>query len=65
MKKKSENKIKMSKGENKTKSIVNDFDITIVLIFNKYHQFRTQHKFISINFIRKKHICSITKDTEV
>ena len=35
--------------------------ITIVLIPNKYYQFRTQHKFIGINFTREKHIGSIAK----
>ena len=30
--------------------------ITIIIILNKYHQFRMQYKFISINFTRKKHI---------
>jgi len=39
--------------------------ITIVLIPNKYHQFRTQHKFIGINFTGEKHIGSIAKDMEV
>ena len=39
--------------------------ITIVLIPNDYHQFRTWHKFISVNFIEKIHICFITKDMEM
>ena len=30
--------------------------ITIIIILNKYHQFRMQYKFISMNFIREKHI---------
>jgi len=30
--------------------------ITIILIFNKYHQFRMQHKFIGTNFTEEKYI---------
>ena len=39
--------------------------IIIILISNKYYQFRMWCKFISINFIGEKHICSIVKDTDV
>ena len=39
--------------------------ITIVLIPNKYYQFRIWHKFMYVNFIEKKYICSTAKDTEV
>ena len=33
-----------------------DLTITIIIILNKYHQFRMQYKFISMNFTREKHI---------
>jgi len=39
--------------------------IAIILILNEYYQLRMQHNFIGTNFIRKKHICFITKDMEV
>ena len=39
--------------------------ITIVLIPNKYHQFRIWHKFMCVNFIEKKYICSTAKNIEV
>jgi len=39
--------------------------IAIILISNKYHEFRVRCKFICVNFIGEIHICSIAKDTEV
>ena len=39
--------------------------VTIVLIPDEYHQFRTWYKFIGINFTEKKHIGFIAKNTEV
>jgi len=39
--------------------------ITIILISNKYYQFRMWHKFIDMKFTGKKYIGSIAKDTEV
>ena len=39
--------------------------ITIILIPNKYYQFRMWHKFIDMEFTGEKHICFIAKDTEV
>jgi len=39
--------------------------VSIILIPNKYHQFRIWYKFVSINFNRKKYIGSTAKDTEV
>jgi len=39
-----------------------DLTITIIIILNKYHQFRMQYKFISKNFTRKKHICFTAKN---
>jgi len=39
--------------------------IAIILIPNKYHEFRAQCKFICANFTRELHICSTTKDIEV
>ena len=39
--------------------------ITIILIPNKYHQFKIWHKFIGTNFIGMKYICFIIKDIEV
>jgi len=39
--------------------------IAIILIPNKYHEFRVWYKFVCINFIGKIHICSTTKDMEV
>jgi len=38
---------------------------TIVLIFDKYHQFRIWCKFVGINFSGEKYISSTTKDMEV
>jgi len=38
--------------------------ITIIIILNKYHQFRMQYKFISINFTREKHISFTAKNIE-
>jgi len=39
--------------------------IAIILIANKYHEFRARCKFICANFTGEVHICSTTKDTEV
>ena len=39
--------------------------ITIVLIPNKYYQFKIWHKFIGANFIRKVYIYFITKNIEM
>jgi len=39
--------------------------ITIVLISNKYYQFRTWYKFIGVKFIGKIHMCFTTKDMEM
>ena len=39
--------------------------IAIILIPNKYHEFRARCKFICANFTGEVHICSTTKDTEV
>ena len=39
--------------------------IAIILISNKYHEFRVQCKFICMNFIEEVHICSTAKDIEV
>jgi len=39
--------------------------IAIILIPNKYHEFRAQCKFVCVNFIGEVHICSTTKDMEV
>jgi len=38
--------------------------ITIIIILNKYHQFRMQYKFISMNFTREKHIGFTAKNIE-
>ena len=40
-------------------------EITIILIPNKYHQFRIQHKFISMNFTGKKYIGFTAKNMKV
>ena len=39
--------------------------VAIILIPNKYHQFRAQCKFICVNFIGEIYVCSTTKDIEV
>ena len=39
--------------------------IAIILIPNKYYEFRARCKFVCVNFIGKVHICSTTKDMEV
>jgi len=39
--------------------------IAIILIPNKYHEFRVQYKFVCMNFIGEVHICFTTKDTEM
>jgi len=39
--------------------------IAIILIPNKYHEFRARCKFICTNFIRDIYICFTTKDTEM
>jgi len=39
--------------------------IAIILIPNKYYEFRAQCKFVCVNFIGEVHIYSTTKDTEV
>ena len=39
--------------------------IAIILIPNKYHEFRARCKFICVNFTGEVYICSTTKDMEV
>jgi len=39
--------------------------VSIVLISNKYHQFRVWCEFVRMNFNREEHIGSIAKDMEV
>ena len=39
--------------------------ISIILICNKYYQFRVWYKFLSINFSREEHISSTAKDMKV
>ena len=39
--------------------------VSIVLISNKYHQFRVWCEFVRMNFNRKEYIGSTAKDTEV
>ena len=39
--------------------------VSIILISNKYHQFRVWCEFVGTNFNKKKHIGFIAKDIEV
>jgi len=44
--------------------VVNKY-IAIILIPNKYHEFRAWCKFICVNFIGEIYICSIAKDIKM